>query len=105
SKFRFLNKDNIQIKFSIHDGGEHYGEIRNEYYSNGKIIYSLSESESWVGSYSKISATATFFENEKPFREDSFLKESEGKAFTKTNSEYSFKEANLESIIPSIVYK
>ena len=67
-KLKFLDKSGNTIKIKTFFGGEHGSFTDNEYYSNGQLIYSTGESESWVGFYTAIGVSIEFYEKNKLFR-------------------------------------
>ncbi|MEM1137082.1 MAG: hypothetical protein AAGI07_14690, partial [Bacteroidota bacterium] len=104
--FRYLNEKQISVKVSIFEGGEHFGSIKNEYYSKGQLIYAIHEQESWVGFFSRITVTVKFHEKGKPFREEYFDREAPEKfiqcrtitiILSGTNSMMLSQELKLES--------
>lgn len=103
-KLQYLNENQIPVKISTFNGGEHGGIILNEYYSNGQLIYSIDENESWVGFYSRITILVKFYEDATPFREDYFDRESPGAVFSKSNDEYYLEYFELDNVIPRIMY-
>ncbi|MDN5215791.1 hypothetical protein QQ020_27180 [Fulvivirgaceae bacterium BMA12] len=103
-KFQYLNEKQMPVKISTFDGGEHGGGILNEYFSNGQLIYSTDEYESWVGFYSRVTVTVKFYERNEPFREDYFDREAPGEVFSKSNDEYFLEWFKVDNVIPSIVY-
>lgn len=105
-KLRYLDRNQTKIKTSSFSWGEHFSHTDNDYFFDRKLIYRTSESESWLGFWSSISSTISFYENNKVFRTDKFIRESTGRAFIRSNDNYFLEWANkhIENCVPLITY-
>ncbi|AZQ64707.1 hypothetical protein EI427_21015 [Flammeovirga pectinis] len=110
-KIEYYDENDKKIKSAICYSSEHYGDTKIKYFLNSKLIYSISDSESWVGHLSVVGLHASFYPKNrsytkgKPFRTDFFKFEAEGRAFIKSNEKYLANWDNFDNVIPRIEYQ
>lgn len=100
--FVYKNAKGEVVKKEEFWGGEHGSDINTKYYQKGVIIYDTQENESWVGSYTYIHTDITYYNEGKPFREDTYR--SYGVSTGYEENEESGLFYSTDGMIPKIKY-